>query len=235
MPIKYSLIENLLTTDPNDYYPQVQLSGRVGKDAIADRVLSMGTPVSRADLSQLIELIRDAVRDLLLEGYRVDLAGIVDVFPRMQGAFEGSADCFDRSRHTLGVSTIPAPGFISMVRSDAMVTKEVTPRPKPHPLEYCDAAVGMINGPVTKGNIGTLRGSRLKFNPIASDEGIYFVDPAAGVATKVDIISTNKPGRLVFVVPDTLVSGEYNIQVRSRMYGSIDVRYGTLDGVLSVP
>jgi hypothetical protein len=235
MPIKYSLIENLLTTDPNDYYPQIQLTQRVGKDVIVDRVLSLGASANRSEISSVLDLLGEAVLGLLLDGYRIDLAGVVDIFPRMQGVFDGSDDRFDRTRHTLGVSAIPSPGFISRLRSQAIVTKEETPRPAPHPIEYKDAAIGIINGPVTKGNIGTLRGSRLKFNPVASDEGIFFVAAAGGIATKVESISTNKPGQLVFVIPSSLKSGEYNLQVRSRMYGSIDVRYGTLDGVLSVP
>jgi|GEM_PF-4441293 len=28
MSIKYNLVENLLTPDPNDYYPQVQITAR---------------------------------------------------------------------------------------------------------------------------------------------------------------------------------------------------------------
>ncbi|MES2438898.1 MAG: DNA-binding domain-containing protein [Verrucomicrobiota bacterium] len=235
MPIKYSLIENLLTPDPNDYYPQVQLAGRAGREELADRMLSLGTTVGRADVLAVLSLLDEATEALVLEGYRVDLAGIADVYPRMQGVFNGPGDGFDPSRHTLGVTSNPAPGFISRVRQAASVAKEETVKPVPNPIEFRDAATGNSNGPVTPGNIGTLSGSRLKLDPAVADEGIFFIASTGGVETKVATVSTNKPGQLVFLIPATLASGEYSVQVRARIFGSADVRIGTLDATLSVP
>ena len=37
------------------------------------------------------------------------------------------------------------------------------------------------------------------------------------------------------IVPPGMASGEYRVQVRARIFGSADIRTGTLDGVLSVP
>lgn len=235
MSIKYSLVENLLTPDPNDYYPQVQLTGRAGQDELADRMLSLGSTVGKADVLAVLSLLDEATEALVLEGYRVDLAGIVDVYPRMQGVFNGPGDGFDKSRHTLGVTANPSPGFISRIRQDASVSKEETVKPVPNPIEFRDAATGNSNGPVTPGNIGTLSGSRLKLDPAAPDEGIYFIASTGGAVTKVATVSTNKPGQLVFLIPAGLASGEYSIQVRSRIFGSAETRIGTLDATLSVP
>lgn len=235
MAIKYSLVENLLTPDPNDYYPQIQLTGRAGREELADRMLSLGSTVGRADVLAVLSLLDDATEALVLEGYRVDLAGIVDVYPRMQGVFNGPGDGFDKSRHTLGVSANPAPGFISRIRQDASVSKEETVKPTPNPMEFRDAATGDSNGPVTKGNIATLSGSRLKINPATPDEGVYFIASTGGAETKVATISTNKPGQLVFLIPATLASGEYGVQVRNRARDAADIRAGTLDSTLSVP
>ena len=49
MAIRYSLIENLLTPDPNDCYAQIQLTGRAGKKQLVDRMLS--TPLILANCS----------------------------------------------------------------------------------------------------------------------------------------------------------------------------------------
>ncbi len=235
MSIKYALIENVLTPDPNDYYPQVQLTGRAGPEELAERMLSLGSTVGKADVLAVLSLLDDAAEALVLEGYRVNIAGIVDIYPRMQGVFNGPGDGFDKSRHTLGVTSNPSPGFISRIRQDGSVSKNETIKPMPNPLEFRDAATGNSNGPVTKGNIGTLSGSRLKLEPGNPDEGIFFVANSGGAATKVATVSMNKPGQLVFLIPATLASGEYSVQVRNRTSGSSDLRTGTLDGTLSVP
>ncbi|MEO5915187.1 MAG: DNA-binding domain-containing protein [Luteolibacter sp.] len=235
MAIKYSLIENLLTPDPNDYYAQIQLTGRAGKEELANRMLSLGSTVTKADLLAVITLMDEAVEALVLEGYRVDLAGIVDIYPRLQGVFNGPGDGFERSRHTLGVTANPSPGFISRIRKDARVSKEETVKPMPNPLDFRDAATGNSNGTITLGNIGTLSGSRLKFDPSAHDEGVFFISSTGGASTKVVTVSANKPGQLVFLNPAGLASGEYSLQVRSRLRDSAEIRFGTLDSVLSVP
>lgn len=235
MSVKYSLIENLLTPDPNDYYAQIQLTGRAGPEELADRMLSMGSTVTRADLLAVLSLLDEAVLALVLEGYRVDLAGIADVYPRLQGVFDGPGDGFDKSRHTIGVTANPSPSFISRVRQDVVVSKEESVKPMPNPLDFRDAATGTSNGTITKGNIGTLSGSRLKFSPVAADEGVFFIANAGGAVTKVATVSTNKPGQLVFLIPAGLTSGEYSLQVRARLANSADTRSGTLDAVLSVP
>lgn len=235
MAIKYTLIENLLTPDPNDYYPQVQITARAEQEDLADRMISLGSTVGKADILAVISLLDDATEALVLEGYRVNIAGIVDISPRMQGVFDGPGDGFDKSRHTLGVAANPSPGFITRIRQGGSVSKGETIKPMPNPLEFRDAATGNSNGPVTKGNIGTLSGSRLKLDPAQPDEGIYFIASSGGVATKVGTISTNKPGQLIFLIPATLASGEYSVQVRVRLPGNSEVRNGTLDSVLSVP
>jgi DNA-binding domain/Domain of unknown function (DUF4469) with IG-like fold len=235
MSIKYSLIENLLTPDPNDYYAQVQLTGRAGIEQLADRMLSLGSTINRADILGVLSLLDEAVLALVLEGYRVDIAGIADVYPRLQGVFDGPGASFDKSRHTIGVTANPSPSFVSRVRQDASVSKEETVKPMPNPLDFRDAATGNSNGTITLGNIGTLSGSRLKFDATKPDEGIFFIASSGGVTTQVATVSANKPGQLVFLVPAGMASGEYSVQVRTRISGSADIRTGTLDGVLSVP
>ncbi|GAA5483402.1 DNA-binding domain-containing protein [Haloferula sargassicola] len=231
--IKYSLIENVLTPDPNDYYAQIQITGRAGGEDLVDRMLSMGSTVTKADLLAVMNLLDEAALALLKEGYRVDLAGIVDLYPRLQGVFVGPGDGYDASRHSLSVTATASQGFIARVRADASVQKEETVTPMPVPLQFLDAASGDANGALTPSNIGTLAGSRLKFDPGKADEGVYFIASGGG-ETKVTVVSINKPGQLVFLTP-ALASGDYSLQVRARVNKSAEVRVGTLDATLTVP
>jgi hypothetical protein len=223
--IKYTLIENVLTPDPNDYYPQVQITGRAGVEQLADRMLSMGSTVTKSDLLAVMSLLDEAVLTLLVEGYRVDL------FPRMQEVFDGSGDGFDKSRHTLSVNANASPGFITRVRANARVQKEEAVTPTPAPLQFVDGSSSAANSVITASSKGTINGSRLKFNAVAADEGIYFIASAGGAETKVATVTTNKLGQLVFLIP-ALASVEYSVQVRARTQSSKDLRAGTLDAGL---
>ena len=231
--IKYTLIENVLTPDPNDYYPQVQITGRAGAEQLAERMLSMGSTVTKSDLLAVLSLLDEAALALLVEGYRVDIAGIVDLYPRMQGVFDGPTDSFNQSRHTLSVNASATPGFIARMRADARVQKEEAVTPTPSPLRFVDGSSNAMNDVVTASSIGTVNGSRLKYDATATDEGIFFIASADGAETKVATVSINKPGQLVFLIP-ALASGVYRLEVRARMRGT-DLRSGTLDANLIVP
>ncbi|MGI8922830.1 MAG: DUF4469 domain-containing protein [Fimbriimonadales bacterium] len=92
--------------------------------------------------------------------------------------------------------------------------------------EYVDLASGTTNTTVRRGNIGTINGSRLQYNPAAIDEGIFFVPTGAGGATQVagNRVQKNKPGQLVFLVPaagPTFLPGTYFLEVRARLRNTI--------------
>jgi hypothetical protein len=63
-----------------------------------------------------------------------------------------------------------------MIDQGSTVTKAETVKPEPALLQYVGLGSGETNGKITSGNIGTINGHRLKFNPDQDDNGIYFVN-----------------------------------------------------------
>lgn len=234
MPINYSLLEKPLASGSKTYVPKVHSLDRVGKEALASRITQLGSKLNRSVVMEVLDLLGEAALELLLEGHVLDVAGIVEIHPKMQGVFRGSDDGFDKSRHLLGVDATPSADFISEVRCRAIVVKLDSPNPAPYPVDYYDSGVGAHNGPVTPGVMGTLEGCRLKFNPSASDEGVYFIEAQGNKIVKVTEVLTNSLDKLDFIVPVDLTSGEHRIQIRARMPGCLDVCYSTLLTVLSV-
>lgn len=232
MAINYALFENNLTSDPNDYAAHVQETGSADLDAIANRIIDQGSTTTKADILAVLEDAIKATESFLLEGYRVNLGGLCELFPRVKGVFNGITDTFDASRHRVDVGANPGSRVRGTVRDNASVSKEETVKPAPAPLEYVDLATGEINGAVTAGTIGTINGHRLKFDTAQADEGIYFV-AATGppIATKVSAVQKNKPGQVVFLVPALAPAATYYLEVRAR-FGS-DLRIGRLDAILS--
>ncbi|VFM97348.1 MAG: protein of unknown function (DUF4469) with IG-like fold [Candidatus Kentron sp. G] len=220
MPIHYALFENHLTSDPDDYAAQVQITDSADLDAIVRRITEHGSTSTEASIrAVLIETI-DACEALLLEGHRVNLGGLCELYPRITGVFDGITDHFDPARHRVDVGASPGSRVRNTVRDGARVTKVESIKPAPAPLEYVDLGSGETNSHLTPGNIGTLNGHRLKFDPAKDDEGIFLIPAKNGQEKKIIVVQKNKPSQLVFLVPADAKKGDYSIEVRARIKGA---------------
>ena len=234
MAINYCLLENNLTSDPNDYAAQVKITSSADLEQIADRMIEQGSTVTKADILAVLEDTIKASEGLLLEGYRVQLGGLCELFPRIKGVFNGITDTFDSSRHRVDVGANPGIRVRKAVRNGANVAKQETIKPTPALLEYVDLGSGETNSTITPNNIGTINGHRLKFDPSQADEGIFFIAIPTGTELKVTAVQRNKPGQLVFMVPDMPTGGTLNLEVRARFTEDGDLRIGRLDTILNV-
>jgi len=235
MPIHYALFENNVTSDPDDYAAVVQAIDSADLETLIRRMLDRGSTTTRADILAVMEDAIGACESLLLDGMRVNFGGLVELFPRLRGVFNGVTDTFDPARHSVDVGANPGNRVRQTVRDQATVTKDEAVKPAPNPLEYRDVGSDTTNDQVTPANIGQLSGSRLKYDPLQADEGIFFIPTAGGLETKVTTVQKNKPAQLVFLVPAGLMAGTYYLEVRARMRAeAADLRIGRLDAVLTV-
>ncbi len=233
MPIKYALFENNLTPDPSDFSAVVQIAGSWDLAIIADKIVARGSTVGKADVLAVLTDAVSVCEEGVGESNRINFGGLVQLFPRVKGVFTGATDTFDPARHSVDVGANPGSEIRDAVRANATVEKVEAVKPSPNPIEYRDINSDTTNDTVTVGGIGQLSGSRLKYDALQADEGIYFVATAGG-ETKVTIVQKNKPAQVVFIVPATLIAGTYNIEVRARVAGGTELRIGRLDPVLTV-
>ncbi len=73
-----------------------------------------------------------------------------------------------------------------------------------------------------------LKGSYLKIDETANDEGVCFISTRGGGEVKASYFHQNFPKKLLFQIPDLTV-GTYKVEVRSRGHNC-----KTLKGVLGV-
>ena len=229
MSINYSLYENKLPAANDSYAARVSIKNSVGLDEIADRIVSMGTTVRKADILAVLENTCQACEEYLLEGTRVNVGGMFDLFPSIKGVFDSITDSFDPARHRLEVSASPGTRIRKAIQENGTVAKQETILPAPALLEFVDLGSGTSNTSVSANNIGTINGHRLKFDPADPTEGIFFVDNV-GAATKVTAVQKNKPGELVFMNP-ALSGAEnpYTLEVRAHFSINGELRTGILD------
>jgi len=233
MTIKYALYENKLTEATDLYAAKVLISGSADLNTIVDRIVDQGSTVTRTDIIAVLEGAIEATDNLLLDGWRVNFGGLCDLFPRIKGKFNGITDHYDPSRHQIDVGAAPGSRVRKTIRDDAAVTKRETILPAPLVLEYTDLGSGETNDHVTPGSIGTINGSRLAFNELAEDEGIYFNSTSTPAKVKVTAIQKNKPSELVFMVPELSV-GTYWLEVYKHFTPEGDLRMGRMDNILTV-
>lgn len=231
MAIKYSLIENKLTADPDDYRAQVQHSASVTIEDILGKIARPGSTVTTAEGLAFWEELSQAVIAEVQAGNRV-VSDLFVVSLGLTGIFGNAQDQFDPTRHQLRVRV--APGIrlrkaeqglrVEQVRADAV---------QPVLDQAEDFTSDTTSEQLSKGGTVRLAGSRLKFEATDSQQGIFLV-AANGTETRVARVLTNKPSELLFMVPAGLANGQYRVVVRAKVSNSNTLSSGELGSLLAV-
>lgn len=213
MAIRYSLVDNKLTPDPNDYRAQVEHSRSVGLEEIAAAIARPGSTVTKAEiLAFMKEFSQEVIRQLLL-GNRV----VLDLFIAslsLEGVFNGRDDAFDPARHNGRIKLTPNTRLRKAERDLVFEAVRATVS-GPVIDQLRDFKTKTTNGTLTGGGTARLRGSLLKVDLADPQQGVFLV-AANGTATRVDELHDNLPAEFLFTVPEGLAAGTYQLEVRTR-------------------
>ena len=229
--MKYYLVENPLVE--GKYYAKVSPTGTYFEEDLIQYMLEKGTGQSESDIRAVITLWNNSILELAKRGYYVNTA-LEQRRPDIKGSFENEEDSYDPNRHQIKVDVIATNQFNKGFR-DMSVEKvnDVADRTNPVPSKFIDHGSDTINEVLTSGGFGQLTGRRLKFDPEAVDEGLYFIAEDKSEA-KVTTVVKNNPSEIIFGVPESLAPNFYQLQVRNRFNKSIDLRVSTLTVDLEV-
>ncbi|WP_309397848.1 DNA-binding domain-containing protein [Cerasicoccus maritimus] len=232
--MKYALFPNPLTNGGNQYRAITQISGSKDLEAVIDRMILLGSTITEADIrAVLTEAIR-AVESLLIDGNRVNMGGLVQLWPGITGSFDGKNDAFDSARHRVSLHASAGRRLLKTMREKSDPARIDGMPPAPLVFDFIDDGSGTLNQQITPGDIGSIVGSKLKFNPDSPDEGLFFINTADNSETRLAQIKRNLPKELIFRIPPDLPLGQtYRIEVRARMRGSDQLRTGELEAVLT--
>lgn len=232
MAVKYTLFMNYLTTDPDDYMARVASLGVVDEAQIIDDMLGMGTTLDRPDLEGTLRLYHRAIQQRLIGGFQVATPSSRYSLS-LRGVFDGSEDSYDPARHQIDVAVNTGGELREFIRKNIDLEKDATREVTPQPKDYIDIASGdERNSILTPGGMGRLAGVFLKFDPTDEAQGVFFIQD--GTATRVTQVGRNKPGELLFVVPDSLTAGDYTLEVRTSLSTPDDLKRGRLSHTLTV-
>ncbi len=229
MPIPYVLTPNEFT-EKGGYFARMRSAGRADLETIADRIVARGSTVGKADVLAVLYLLIEVCIDLILEGWRVHLGGLVRLYCNVEGLFASHDDAFDPRRHTLRGATQAGPRLNEALRNRGQLRRQESRRQNPNPQRFIDVVSGAHDS-FTPDGMGRLVGSRLKFDPTAEDEGLFLID-AAGEAHRL-LVGHNTDSLLIFSLPH-LPPGVYHLEVRTRPKNTAIVRSARLAQTLSV-
>lgn len=231
MSITYVLIENHLTSDPNDYMARVYPVSVAEQEQVIERMIQGGSTVTRADIYSVLENYYATVETIVLEGKNVNTP-LANFRSAIKGVFKGAEDSFDPDRHRIVAVVDAGKRLRNSIRNHAQAIKGEAIQTRPNPVDYRDATSGnQRNSVLTPNGLGKLLGYRLKFEEGDESQGIFFL-AEDGSATRVTVVGQNQPRELVFSVPD-LAAGQYTLEVRA-VFGDDDLRRGKLEAILTV-
>jgi hypothetical protein len=207
----YFLIDNYLTSDPNDQTAIPTNIRSYGDDQIIDRIMQRGTTLTRPDLLAAIRAYQEEHGYIIEEGNGFN-TGLINAGPNIIGKFNSVTDSYDHSRHKTHYSV----NFSRTIQENVAkikMNKVQTPNTGPVIAAVRDSLSDLTDGTLSAGGVLDVSGSRLKVFPELADNGVYFIAPD-GKEYKASTLVENKPARLIVMLPD-LPSGVYTLEVRT--------------------
>ena len=219
--IKAYLYDNLLTDNPNDFSARVssERSLSIG-DICKSAVTRGGADISEASMKHAVELFLKEMGYRLCDGFSVN-TGWFMASPSIRGVFDSPTEKFNPEKHSVlfqfnqgellrnELSTVTV-DILGVAESGAFIA------------QVTDVKSGTVNDLLTPNRNLKISGSKLKVTGEAPHEtGVYFVDQATQVRTKVDEsdMVTNNPGEVIVVIP-ALAAGSYQVEIATQYTGS---------------
>lgn len=215
--LKYSLRENLLTPQPNDYMAQVTDSQSYNLEQIIDKMIERGSTLTKADITATMQVYTETICSLLEEGLQINTP-LINTSMSISGVFDGATDSFDSSRHTVNINITPGTKLKETL-AKVKTQKVEAASTDPFITEVKDIVSGSVNESLTAGGILQAVGARLKFDNADEAQGIFLI-PETGNTVRCSIVAENKPARVMAMIPADITVGIYYLEIRSKMDSS---------------
>jgi len=232
MPLMIATVKNHLPTSRSPFVVRSNRSEVVEFDRLVEILAASRTTVSRADIVAVMQLYKEELRKQLAEGrtvktptgsFYMSAAGSVDSPDEPYLPRDGA------NNHDVRLHHRPLRAFEDSIVADLTFAREEKVDLSVPSLLAATAA-GEDSGLIRSGGLVRIKGHRLRLNPKAEDQGVFFVD-AGGVQSRSRFYPTIQPGTVLAGVPEGLALGRYVLVLRAAVNGR-DVREGRLEGLV---
>ncbi len=225
MALRYGLMLNHLTDDPNDCMAVTTDNETVTVVQLVQRMIGKGSTVTKAEAISVIEEFEYAVVDAIQNGNNVNTE-LFKIYPSISGVFTNKEDGFNSNRHAIKLNMNPGKRLNEAIANIELKKVEIT-SPEPVIQQFIDLKNNVINESFSPGQIVSMKGSLLKFNEEDELQGVFFI-AANNTETKVSNMVKNKPSELMFFAPEGLTEGNYQVEVRTIFHNGKTMKKGRL-------
>ncbi len=202
--LKYSLQENKLTEEAEDYSALIHIAQSLGMEAIITRMLNKGTLLTRTDILAVLNNFDETVVDILLEGNTVNLP-LFNISFSISGVFDSPLDSFDGNRHKLNINVTKGI-LLRDTEKKVKFEKTNTISPMPQIQEVKDSVSGLVNEILTPKGVIEVYGYNLKIEGDDPACGLWFITDD-GSENKAEVLIENKPSKILAMIPELLPGG----------------------------
>jgi hypothetical protein len=180
-------------------------------EQLVDRMDASGSGFTRSNIKGVMELFRKVVLDAVREGKGIHTRLFAGGFS-VEGGMPDQDALFNPERNTFRYNLSAGPDVVAAAK-EAHPQKVPGPNAGPLILHVHDQSSGTTDGKITSGGNVRITGKRLRVAGTDPYVGVGIVREG-GWTAYVDLneLVVNKPGELIFRVPD-LIAGPYCIRI----------------------
>lgn len=229
MSIKYFIYSTKLLGKKTNLGKVTDLTS-TGTKQLIERMAQSKTGLGKADIEAFFNIFKDTVLNICKEGGSINIDGFMSFSPSMGGTFESETSGFDRSKNSVYIISKISSALNDQFQMNASVEKVTAPDRRPILSEVVDLATGEINKYITKGNIITIKGENLKFDPKSADEYLELINEDNSAETvKITQFQKITDKEVVFLCPSITYTSAI-IEIASLM-GTKTIRVGDSESV----
>jgi len=220
MSVRFALYDNPFNKASDQQVARVVPQGCAGDEEVLEMIMVRHNGLSRSEVVAVLEEYAVAIEYLLQRGHSVHTS-LMKIEASIQGKFEGR-EAFNPKKHQLCLNMTPGKRLRHALRE--VKAKRIHPSsPRPWITSFQPFDAQLPPDSFLPGSPVQLRGRRLKVRPANTDEGVFLIGEDRKTY-RIDYLVTNEPRRLIFMIPNDLPAGSYQLEVRARCGNSTELR-----------
>lgn len=230
MSLDYYLIENKLTANEDDCTARTQDVQTVGIDELTAQITGRGMSLTDTEVQAVLNELSYAINAELQKGNAVHTP-FVKISPSIGGVFTNSDDSFDPARHKVRLKA--SVGASIQINPTKLKTKKVVHDTiMPEISSIKDYTTQDINQKISRNATAELHGRYIKIDPNDPEQGIFIT--SQGQEVRVQQYMLNKPSHIIFMVPQSIPSGEVQIVLKTKYRSRTKLKTASLQHSLIV-
>lgn len=214
----FELVECALTTDiSNDFSANVVTMGSITNADIASSIAAERTDLREETIEMVLNLADAKINEKLCMGHTV-VTGSAIFKPTISGTFIGETGEVDSATNRKKISITAASALRTELED---VTLSFTGTVKDYGgariRKVTDSDSGLTDGTITPGGTIVISGTKIKC--VGSDGTsagvVRFINIETQEITEVTKLTVNKPSEVILIVPSTLATGTYTLQIET--------------------